>query len=139
MQTLRTSLLAVALLAFTALTAAAQVVPAGNRLGANDGLRITWPAAVVSADGLDAPSGYRVKAVSLATPSTVIRSWDAAANVTTLFLTPAMVPSGGFLVTVHPFNEAGEAAASNTAGPFGRASIPKTVTGVSAVVAAGEQ
>jgi hypothetical protein len=139
MQTLRTSLLAVVLVALAALTAHAQVVPAGNRLGANDGLRISWPAAVVAADGLDAPSGYRVKAVSLATPSTVIRSWDAAAGVTTLFLTPAMVPTGGFLVTVHPFNEAGEAAASNTAGPFGRASIPQTITGVSAVVVAGGQ
>jgi hypothetical protein len=139
MQTLRTTFFALALLVLAPLTAAAQPVPAGNRLGANDGLRITWPSAVVSADGLDAPSGYRVKAVSLATPSTVIRSWDAAAGVTTLFLTPAMVPTGGFLVTVHPFNEAGEAAASNTAGPFGRASIPKTVTGVSAAVVAGEQ
>jgi hypothetical protein len=139
MQTLRISLLAGLVLAITSLTAAAQPVPSGNRLGANDGLRITWPAATVSPDGLDAPAGYRVKAVSLTTPGTVIRSWDAAAGVTLLLLTPAQVPSGGFIISVHPFNEAGEAAASNTVGPFGRAAIPKTLTGISAGVVAGGQ
>jgi hypothetical protein len=139
MQILRGSLVLLALLVLVPLTASAQVVPAGNRIGANDSLRITWPAAVVSPDGLDAPDGYRVKAISLATPSTVVRSWDAGAAVTTMVLTPTMIPLGGFTITVHPFNVAGEAAASNTAGPFGKASIPKSLTGVSAGVVAGGQ
>lgn len=113
----------------------AQTVPAGNLLGPADSLRVTWPTPTTSADGLDAPTGVRVKAVSLT--GTVVRSWDTTPSVTTLTLTPQMIPAGAFNIAVHPFNVAGEAAASNSVGPFGKATTPRSLTGVSAGVVAG--
>lgn len=108
-------------------------VPAGNLLGPNDSLRVTWPTSVpTDADGLDAPTGYRVKAVKPTQTGVIVQSWDVGL-VTTLTLTAAMIPSGAFSLSVHPFNVAGEAASSNVVGPFGKAAIPQTVTGVAAV------
>lgn len=117
--------------------ASAQAVPTANILGPTDSLRVTWPLPTSSPDGLDVPTGVRVKATN---PSgTVIRSWDTLANVVTLNLTPTMIPSGPFTITIHPFNSFGEATASNSSGPFGKATAPKPLTGTSAVVVAGGQ
>lgn len=114
------------LLAFVAAHATAQPV----KLGPNDSIRVSWPAYVpADPDGLDTPDGYRVKAVKPTQTGTVVQTWDVGL-VTTLNLTYAQLPSGTFSISVHPFNVAGEAAASNIVGPFGKASTPKAQTGV---------
>jgi hypothetical protein len=103
------------------------------KLGPNDSIRISWPAYVpADPDGLDTPSGYRIKAVKPTQTGTVVQTYEVG-NVTTTTLTYAQLPAGAFSIAVHPFNEAGEAAASNLVGPFGKASTPKAVTGVTAV------
>jgi hypothetical protein len=105
-----------------------------TRLGPTSSLQFNWPAATSSPDTLDAPDGYRVKAVSETQSGVVLRSWDTAASVRTLTLTPSMIPDGLFRVSVHPFNVAGEAPSSNLVGPFGKAVIPMPLTGVTAGV-----
>ena len=117
------------LLAFIAAHASAQ---APVKLGPNDTIRVSWPAYVpADPDGLDTPDGYRVKAVKPTQTGTVVQTWDVGL-VTTLSLTYAQLPAGAFSISVHPFNVAGEAAASNIVGPFGKASTPKAQTGVTA-------
>ncbi|TXH09899.1 MAG: hypothetical protein E6R03_16070 [Hyphomicrobiaceae bacterium] len=124
------------LLIACAVLSAAPVSAQVTRLGPNHGISISWPAVTpVDPDGLDVPSGYRVRATSTRTPA--VWTWDTAASVTTLTLTPQMIPVGAFTISVQAFNEAGEAPTSNVTGPFGRAMIPPTLTGVSAAVVAG--
>jgi hypothetical protein len=129
MQTRRTAALML-LLALTSLSALAQTPT--TRLAPTDALSVTWPAATVSADGLDAPDGYRIKALAVSGGS-VLKSWEAAATLRTLVISDYPTV-GAFTLTVHPFNVAGEAGSSNGTGPFGRAKIPAAVTGVAASV-----
>jgi uncharacterized protein (DUF2141 family) len=102
-----------------------------TKLGPGQGLAFSWPEPAVDADGLDAPDGYRVKATSVATNG-VLETWEVTNRE--LALTYAQLPAGAFTVTVHPFNVAGEAGPSNVTGPFGKAAIPKPLTGVVAGV-----
>lgn len=134
---MRTGLIAIVVTLLCATAVQAQQVPANNVLGPSDSLQLTWKAEAPSPDGLDAPTGYRVKALSLAGES--MRTWDTGANVQTLTLTPQMVPPGAFRITVHAFNLAGEAEASDVIGPFGKAATPKRLTTVSGSVVAGER
>lgn len=109
-----------------------------QKLGPNDSIRFSWPIASVSPDTLDAPDGYRVKAVSPTQAGVVIRSWDVAGATTTAWtLAPAQMPAGVFTVTVVPYNMAGEGPASNAIGPFGKVTTPKGLTGVTGSVVAG--
>lgn len=129
------TLIITSLLCLVSVVAQAQTV---QKLGPTDSVRFTWPAAVVSADTLDAPDGYRVKAISPTQTGVVIRSWDVAGAATTTWtMTAAQVPTGLFNVTIHPYNAAGEAPGSNPVGPFGKAMTPKSLTGVVGSVVAG--
>lgn len=116
-----------------AVTSSAQI----TKLGPNDSLRINWPAAIVSPDTLDEPDGFRVKATSTTVPGSVLKTWTTAKTVQTLTVVAIDMPTGAFQITVHPFNAAGEAAASNSVGPFGKAAVPKTLSGVTGSVVAG--
>lgn len=109
-----------------------------TKLGPNDSLNVTWPAYVAQdPDGLDTPDGYRVKAVKPTQTGVIVQTWTTGI-VTSLALTSAQLPSGTFSITVHPFNVAGEAAASNVTGPFGKAAIPRVQTGVAATKVGGQ-
>lgn len=107
-----------------------------QKLGPNDGIQINIPEPTVSPDGLDAPDGIRIKATSTTQTGVVVRTWDFGV-VRTALLTPQMIPAGAFTLTVHPFNVAGEAEASNEIGPFGKAATPKRLEGVTGSVVAG--
>jgi hypothetical protein len=121
------------LLLFVAVPATAQTV----KLGPNDSLNVTWPAYVnQDPDGLDAPDGYRVKAVKPTQTGVVVQTYSVGL-VTNLTLTAAQLPAGAFSISVHPFSVAGEAAASNVVGPFGKAAIPRVQTGVAATRVSG--
>lgn len=101
-----------------------------TKLGPGEGLRISWPNYVQGdPDGLDLPDGYRVKAVKPTQTGVVVQSWTIGLD-TSLELTSAQLPSGAFSLSVHPYNVAGEAEASQIVGPFGKAAIPKPQTGV---------
>jgi hypothetical protein len=123
------------LLAFIAAHATAQT----TKLGPTDSIKVNWPTPSVSTDGLNAPDGYRVKAVSTTTPGTVLRVWSIG-SISTLTHTipPTEMPAGVFQISVHPYNVAGEAGPSNLSGPFGKAVTPTPyTTGVTAGVVSG--
>lgn len=130
---MRTCILA-ALATLLPVVASAQVVPDTGRLSPTQGVEVKWPAPTVNPEGLNAPEGFRIKAVSPTQTGVVIRTWDAALSLRALTLTPAMLPEGAFTLTVHPFNVRGEAGASNVAGPFGKIQLPAALTGVTAGV-----
>ena len=110
-----------------------------TKLGPTDSINVTWPAYVnQDPDGLDAPDGWRVKAVKPTQTGVVVQTYTTGL-VTNLVLTAAQLPAGAFSITVHPFNAAGEAAASEPIGPFGKAAIPRVQTGVAATVVGGAQ
>jgi len=102
-----------------------------------DKLRITWPAANVSADGLDAPSGIRVTAVNPTQTGVVIRTWDVGPTATSIELTPAQLPTGMFSVTVAPFNNFGAAGGTAPVGPFGKMTVPKSLPQATGAVVEG--
>lgn len=102
-----------------------------TKLGPTDTISVSWPAASVAADGLNAPDGYRIKARAV-TGGAILKAWEAGADARSLVLTE--LPPGAFTLAVHPFNVAGEAGASNVTVPFGRAAIPESLAGVTAIV-----
>ena len=116
----------------------ASVASAQQKLGPADGIRFNWPAPNVSADGLNTPDGFRVKAVSPSDTGVVIKTWTIADPAARSFTVTAaeVPPSGLFSISVHPYNVAGEAGASNIIGPFGRAAVPTSLTGVTGSVVA---
>lgn len=105
-----------------------------TKFGPDDSLSVSWPAAAVAPDTLDEPDGYRVKSFAPTATGVVLKSWTTPATTTTLTIDAASMPAGVFNLSVSAFNVAGEAGASNVIGPFGKAAIPKTITGVAALV-----
>ena len=62
------------------LPAAAQQVPESSRVKEGQSLELKWPAAAVTPDGLNTPSGYKVRATSQTQTGVVLREWDTAAT-----------------------------------------------------------
>lgn len=120
MPTLRTSFLALALLLVAALSAVAQT-PTIIKPGAS--VRFAWDASPVSADGSNAPDGYKLETFKETATGVTVTTVNVGANTLTADLPPTLMPAGPFFVAVRAVNQAGESVRSNAL-PFVVAAAP---------------